>query len=60
MREAGLIRGEKCGYHTPFLPVQEAIDSLTVLFQQMQEEARIVDRDMTVYNCEIRKEENIQ
>lgn len=44
-------------YHTHFLPTQEAIDSLTALFQQMREKALTVDRDMTVCNCEFRKEE---
>jgi len=58
MREAGLIYGEKYGYHTHFLPAQEAIDSLTALFQQMREKALAVDRDMTVCNCEFRKEED--
>lgn len=58
MREAGLIYGEKYGYHTHYLPKQDAIDILTGLFQQMQEKARTVDRDMTVCNCEFRKEED--
>ena len=58
MREAGLIYGEKYGYHTHFLPTQDAIDSLTALFQQMREKALNVDRDMTVCNCEFRKEED--
>ncbi|MGN0990547.1 MAG: ArsR/SmtB family transcription factor [Candidatus Ventricola sp.] len=57
MREAGLIYGEKYGYHTHFLPTQEAINSLTALFQQMRKKALTVDRDMTVCNCEFRKEE---
>ena len=55
MREAGLIYGEKYGYHTHYLPKQDAIDMLVALFQQMQEKARTVDRDMTVCNCEFRK-----
>ena len=58
MREAGLIYGEKYGYHTHYLPKQDAIDMLVALFQQMQEKARTVDRDMTVCNCEFRKEED--
>ena len=47
MREAGLIYGEKYGYHTHYLPTQEAIDGLTALFQQMRNKAHTVDRDMT-------------
>ena len=58
MREAGLIYGEKYGYHTHYLPKQDAIDGLAAMFQQMQEKARTVDRDMTVCNCEFRKEED--
>ena len=57
MRVAGLIYGEKYGYHTHFLPTQEAIDGLTALFQQMRNKALTVDRDMTMCNCEFRKEE---
>lgn len=58
MREANLIYGEKYGYHTHFLPRQDAIDALTLCMQEMQAKAAAVDRDMTVCNCEFRKEEN--
>ena len=58
MREAGLIYGEKYGYDTHYLPTQEAIDGLTALFQQMRNKALTVDRDMTVCNCEFKKEES--
>ena len=56
MREAGLIYGEKYGYHTHYLPRQEAIDGLTELFLLMQAKARTIDRDITVCQCEYRKE----
>ena len=56
MREASLIYGEKYGYHTHYLPKQDAIDCLAALFAGMREEARIVDRDMTTCQCEFRKE----
>lgn len=55
MREAELVYGEKHGYHTHFLPRQDALDALTDLFLQMQKKASAVDRDMTVCNCEFRK-----
>ena len=57
MREAGLIYGEKYGYHTHFLPKQEAIDMLAGLFEEMRKKAETVDRDMTVCNCEFRGED---
>ena len=59
MREADLIYGEKYGYHTHYLPRQEAADCLAALFAGMQAEARTVDRDMTVCQCKFRKENDI-
>ena len=56
MKEAGLVYGEKFGYHTHYLPLQEAVDFLTLQFQQMQSASLTVDRDMTVCQCEYRKE----
>lgn len=56
MRDAGLVYGEKFGYHTHYLPRQDAVDFLTLQFQVMQKAALTVDRDMTVCHCEYRKE----
>ena len=56
LREAGLVSGQKYGYHTHYLPLQEAIDFLTAQFEQMKEASMTVDRDMTVCQCEYRKE----
>ena len=56
MREAELVYGEKFGYHTHYLPRQDAVDFLTLQFQQMQSASLTVDRDMTVCQCEYRKE----
>ena len=56
MKEAGLVYGEKFGYHTHYLPRQDAVDFLTLQFQQMQSASLTVDRDMTVCQCEYRKE----
>ena len=58
MKEAGLVYGEKFGYHTHYLPRQDAVDFLTLQFQQMQSASLTVDRDMTVCQCEYRKEGN--
>ena len=57
MKEAGLVYGEKYGYHTHYLPVQDAIDFLAQQFDNMQRLSQVVDRDMTVCQCEYRKEE---
>ena len=57
MKDAGVVYGEKYGYHTHYLPVQDAIDFLVQQFVHMQKLSQIVDRDMTVCQCEYRKEE---
>lgn len=59
MKDAGLVYGEKYGYHTHYLPRQEAIDFLTEQFAGMQNASLTVDRDMTRCQCEYRKEERI-
>ena len=56
MREADMIYGEKYGYHTHYLPRQEMLDFLVEKFTQMQQQSLVVDRDMTVCQCEFRKE----
>ena len=56
MKDAGLVYGEKFGYHTHYLPLQNAIDFLTEQFLKMQSASLTVDRDMTVCQCEYRKE----
>ena len=57
MKDADLVYGEKFGYHTHYLPLQEAVDFLTEQFQKMQTSSLTVDRDMTVCQCEYRKED---
>ena len=57
MKDADLVYGEKFGYHTHYLPLQEAVDFLTDQFQKMQTASLTVDRDMTVCQCEYRKED---
>ena len=56
MKEAGLVYGEKFGYHTHYLPLQDAADYLAGQFESMRRAAIAVDRDMTVCHCEFRKE----
>ena len=57
MKEARLVYGEKYGYHTHYLPCQEAADFLVVQFSIMQAASMTADRDMTVCQCEYRREE---
>ena len=57
MKDAGLVYGEKFGYHTHYLPLQEAVDFLSEQFKEMQTASLTVDRDMTVCQCEYRKED---
>ena len=57
MKDAGLVYGKKFGYHTHYLPQQIAIDFLAEQFKKMQTASITVDRDMTVCQCEYRKEE---
>lgn len=57
MKEAGLVYGEKYGYHTHYLPLQAAVDFLAEQFVQMRSASLIVDRDMTVCQCEYRRED---
>ena len=57
MKDADLVYGEKFGYHTHYLPLQEAVDFLTEQFQKMQTASLTVDRDMTACQCEYRKED---
>ena len=57
LREAGMVYGEKYGYHTHYLPKQEAIDFLNDSFAIMKSQSETVDRDMTTCQCEYKKEE---
>ena len=57
MKDAELVYGEKFGYHTHYLPLQEAVDFLAEELKKMQAASMLVDRDMTVCQCEYRKED---
>ena len=56
MKDAGLVYGEKYGYYTHYLPLQDAVDYLTEQFELMRAASLTVDRDMTICQCEYRKE----
>ena len=57
MKDADLVYGEKYGYHTHYLPLQAAADFLAQQFAEIQSASRTVDRNLTVCQCEYRKEE---
>ena len=57
MREADMIYGEKYGYHTHYLPRQDTLDFLANLFDDMRKQSLLLDRDMSVCQCEYRKED---
>lgn len=58
MREAGLVYGEKYGYHVHYLPAQDAIDALVKRFTEMKEKSMAADRDITRCRCEYREADN--
>ncbi len=57
MKDAGLVYGEKYGYHTHYLPVQDALDFLSFQFEKMKNDSLLIDRDMKSCNCEFKKED---
>lgn len=60
LREARLVYGEKYGYHTHYLPCQEAVDCLAEAFKQMRQQSLSLNRDPKMCECEFRKEEEIK
>lgn len=60
LREAGLVYGEKFGYHMHYLPKQEALDLLSRSFSVMADQSRVLDRDSGICNCEFREKENVK
>ena len=55
LREAGLVYGERCGYHIHYFPRQEALDLLAASFSDMRERSLVLDRDPLVCSCEFRR-----
>ena len=51
MREAGLIYSERFGYHTHYLPSQEAADLLAGSFLDFQNKSRALDREDEKCQC---------
>ena len=59
LKEAGLVYGERYGYHIHYLPKQEALDELSRAFAAMKEQSEVLCRDPLVCQCEFRQEEGI-
>ena len=57
MKEAGLVYGEKYGYHIHYLPSKDALNLLVICFTEMKEKSLALDRDMTKCQCEYREVE---
>ncbi len=55
LREAGLVYGEKYGYHKHYLPTQDAMDFLAASFEQMRQASLNLDRDYNGCQCEFRE-----
>ncbi len=56
LREAGLVYGERYGYHIHYLPKQEALDELSAAFAHMKAQSVALCRDPRVCQCEFRRE----
>ena len=55
LREAGLVYGQKFGYHTHYLPEQKALDYLSAAFDDMKKQSENLSRDGECV-CEFRRE----
>ena len=55
LREAGLVYGERYGYHIHYLPKQEAIDELCAAFGDMKAQSLALCRDPGICQCEYRR-----
>ena len=57
LKEAGMVYGERYGYHIHYLPNQEALDYLGGAFDQMRKQSTELCRDCQGCQCEFRKED---
>lgn len=55
LREAGLVYGERCGYHIHYFPSQDALNFMAEAFARMKQQSIELDRDPNVCNCEFRR-----
>lgn len=59
LREAGLVYGERFGYHIHYLPCQDALNFLSDEIVKMKEQSLKLRLDPGVCNCEFREKENL-
>ena len=57
LKEAGLVYGERYGYHIHYLPKQEALDELSKAFEQMKAQSLTLCRDPQICQCEFQEED---
>ncbi len=56
LKEAGMVYGERFGYHIHYFPKQEALDELSAAFAEMKQQSLCLYRDSQICQCEFRKE----
>lgn len=56
LKEAGMVYGERFGYHIHYLPRQDALDELCAAFSEMRQKSLDLCRDPQICQCEFRKE----
>ncbi|MCR5088485.1 MAG: metalloregulator ArsR/SmtB family transcription factor [Oscillospiraceae bacterium] len=55
LKEAGLVYGERYGYHIHYLPEQEALNELSRAFEKMKTQSLELCRDPQICQCEFRE-----
>ena len=55
LRDAEMVYRIKHGYHTHYLPSQEAMDFLAASFEEMRQASLHLDREPAVCQCEFRR-----
>ncbi len=56
LKEAGLVSGERFGYHIHYLPKQDALDELCAAFSGMKQQSLDPGRESRMCQCEFREE----
>jgi ArsR family transcriptional regulator len=56
LKEAGLVYGERSGYHIHYLPKQEALDELCTAFSAMKLQSLKLCRNPQICQCKSREE----
>ena len=55
LKKAGLVYGERFGYHIHYLPRQEALGELCTAFVEMKQQSLDLCRDPQICQCENRE-----